>query len=135
MVIDASVALKLIFDEPGSNQAIELARTTELIGPTLLYSEFANALWRRILNGELETESRGEPPMALLARVVRTVDETPHLPRALSIAIALGHPVYDCVYLAVAEAYETDLLTADSRFVRRVQGTSHADRVKELASG
>ena len=134
MVIDASAALKLIFDEPGSKQAIELARTTELIAPTLLFSEFANALWRRILKGELATNRGGEPPLSLLAKVVQTVDEKPHLSRALDLAVTLGHPIYDCVYLAVAEAFETELLTADGKFVRRLQGTSHAGRVRELGS-
>jgi len=132
MVIDASAAIKLIFVEPGSDRVIELAKTTELIAPILLYSEFANALWRRILQGELARERGGEPPLALLAKIVHAVDEKPHIPRALDLAIALEHPIYDCVYLAVAEAYDDELLTADTRFVRRVQGTPHAGRVREL---
>jgi predicted nucleic acid-binding protein len=39
---------------------------------------------------------------------------------ALRIAISLQHPVYDCFYLALAQAEDCPLVTADQRFLRAV---------------
>jgi predicted nucleic acid-binding protein len=132
MVIDASVAFKLIFNEAGSSQLIELAAQTEFLAPNLLYTEIANAIWKRILRGDIPRDSGAEMQLEALAKVVRRIDELPMIPRALQLAVELGHPVYDCIYLAVAEELDEDLVTADRRFVRAVQGTPHAARVKEL---
>ena len=47
VVIDASVALKWVFDEPDS-EAAEALRNEELIAPALWLAEAGNALWRRL---------------------------------------------------------------------------------------
>ena len=39
---------------------------------------------------------------------------------ALQLGCDLGHPVYDCVYVALAEAEESAFLTADRELVRLV---------------
>lgn len=134
MVIDASVAFKLVVEEPDSEIAIDWLARAELTGPTLLHAEVSNALWKRVRRNELAGGGELEDRLADLARYVRTIDETPQLPRALALAIELDHPVYDCVYLALAEAYDEELLTADSRFVRRLQNTAYFGRVKELGN-
>ena len=46
VVVDASVALKWVFDEPESEAAVAL-RDEELVAPALWLAEAANALWRR----------------------------------------------------------------------------------------
>ena len=132
MVIDASIAFKLILPEAGTARVIELADRSTFIAPTLIHSEVANALWRRVLQGDIPPGAGLAEPLEGLARVLRTVDEVPMLPRALDLAIELGHPVYDCVYLAVAEALDEELLTADLRFLGAIRNTAHAGRVKEL---
>ena len=40
----------------------------------------------------------------------------PHLPAALRLAIELRHPIYDCLYLAVALHDDINVVTADRRF-------------------
>nr|WP_294519284.1 type II toxin-antitoxin system VapC family toxin [uncultured Rhodopila sp.] len=44
-------------------------------------------------------------------------------PRAVTISRELDHPVYDCFYLALAEAREATLVTADARLLRRINRT------------
>ena len=44
----------------------------------------------------------------------------PLMPRAFAIAGRLGHPVHDCVYLALAERERATLVTADERLLRRL---------------
>jgi predicted nucleic acid-binding protein len=38
------------------------------------------------------------------------------LDEALALGLALAHPVYDCVYLALAIASDARVVTADRRF-------------------
>ncbi len=44
----------------------------------------------------------------------------PLLPRAMGVARRLGHPVYDCVDLALAEREHAAFVTADHRLLRRL---------------
>ena len=39
---------------------------------------------------------------------------------AVRIALALDHPDYDCVYIALAEAEELQFVTADTDLLRKV---------------
>ncbi len=57
----------------------------------------------------------------------------PHLERALSLAVEIGHPIYDCVYLALALHHETHVVTADRRFIAAANRAGLADRVQRLA--
>lgn len=132
MIIDASVAFKWVVEEPGSAEAIEWIGRAELIAPTLVHAEVGNALWKRVRSGEIADDGEIEERLADLATYVRTVDETPLLARALRLAIEVRHPVYDCVYLALAEQLDDRLLTADRRFLRALASSPHVDRVMEL---
>ena len=132
MIIDASVAFKLIVDEPGSEEAIAWIGRAELTGPILIHSEVGNALWKRVRMGELAEDAEIAARLADLDHLIRTVDETPLVPRALQLAIDLAHPVYDCIYLALAEAADDSVLTADGRFIRALDGTPYAERIWEL---
>ena len=48
-------------------------------------------------------------------------------PRARSGSPALGHPVYDCLYIALAARDAAPLITADKALQRRVRGTVWQD--------
>jgi predicted nucleic acid-binding protein len=52
--------------------------------------------------------------------------------RALELAFALDHPVYDCFYLALAEAEQVGLVTADGRLESRLRGSSWGASVRTL---
>jgi predicted nucleic acid-binding protein len=61
------------------------------------------------------------------------VSATGLAPRAVAIAGQLDHAVYDCFYLALAEAEQADLVTADMRLVGRVRATSWEQRTVSLS--
>jgi predicted nucleic acid-binding protein len=134
MVIDASVAFKLVVEEPDSGEAVAWLGRTELVAPTLIHAEVGNALWKQVLRKEIVADDELGARLADLGSYIRTVDELPFVPRALELAIELRHPMYDCVYLAVAEAEEDRLLTADRRFVRATEKTRYAARVVALGN-
>lgn len=132
MIVDASVAFKWVVEEPGSEHAIGWIGRAELLAPTLVHAEVGNALWKRVQRNEIAEDGEIGERLADLGRYIRTIDETPFMARSLRLAIELGHPVYDCVYLALAEEMGDELLTADGRFLRAVASTAYADRVREL---
>jgi predicted nucleic acid-binding protein len=134
LIIDASVAFKWIVAEDDSSTAIEWIGRTELVAPALIHVEVANALWKRLMRGEFAIGAEISEQLESLASLVRTIDETPMVPRAAQLGAELAHPIYDCVYLAVAEAYDDVLLTADPGFLKKVVTTPHAGRVKELSA-
>jgi predicted nucleic acid-binding protein len=114
IVIDASVALKWVLDEPGSEAAIAV-HADDLIAPVLWLAEAANALWRRVRIGDIAGDEAVARFTALANAPVQSVAIEPHLGRALNIANEIGHPVYDCLYLALALHFETHVVTADRR--------------------
>jgi predicted nucleic acid-binding protein len=115
IVVDASVALKWVLDEDDSDAALAV-RDNELVAPSLWLAEAANALWRRSVSGEL-THAEVTERLSLLtdAPVTSTPIEL-DLAEAVRLAVALSHPVYDCLYLAAALREETYVVTADRRF-------------------
>jgi predicted nucleic acid-binding protein len=60
--------------------------------------------------------------IAILDRLIGERVASPTLMhRALDLAIRLAHPVYDCVYLALAEQRNIPLVTADARLIAKLQ--------------
>ena len=115
VVIDASVALKWVLDEPGKEAADALLEE-ELIAPSLWLLEAANAIWRRTQRGEINDEEAKERRTELFNAPVTTATIEDDLLAAADLANVLGHPVYDCLYLAMAIRENTYVVTADSRF-------------------
>ena len=53
----------------------------------------------------------------ITAGVISLLPDEAHIRMAWKIATELGHPLQDCLYLAVSENLEADLVTADRKFV------------------
>jgi predicted nucleic acid-binding protein len=132
VVVDASVALKWVFDEPGSGAALAL-RAERLIAPALWLAEAANALWRHVRLGEATAAEASAWIQELAGAPVTTVAIEPHVSHALQLAIEISHPVYDCFYLALALHHDTHVVTDDRRFADAVSARpSLAARVQIL---
>ena len=117
-VIDASVAIKWVVDESGTEQAL-LLRRHRLVAPDLLVPECANILWKKVRRGEL-SDAEAILAARLLQRAEIELEPTRGLlESAMKLAIALDHPAYDCIYLALAEALSCAMVTADERLYRR----------------
>jgi predicted nucleic acid-binding protein len=132
IVIDASVALKWVLDEPGEGAADALL-DQELIAPALWLVEAANALWKRAQRGEISTGEAAERLSELYNAPVTTVAIKEDLPAAAELAGVLAHPVYDCLHLALAIREDTYVVTADRRFHAAVDSSpAHRGRVRLL---
>ena len=120
LVIDASVAAKWVVTEVDSDAAHALL-DQELLVPDVLFGECANVLWKKVVRGELDASTADLATSALLAACVDVFPSIPLVPKALKLAILLRHPVYDCLYLALAAAEHAVLVTADRRLYLRCQ--------------
>ena len=134
IVIDASVAVKWVLRETDSNEADALLDDNDLIAPALWLAEAANALWRNVRVGQITSAQASARSAELLRAPVATLPIEPHVERALALAIALDHPIYDCLYLAVALHHDTHVVTADRRFTAAAVRSEWADRVRLLGT-
>jgi predicted nucleic acid-binding protein len=133
VVIDASIALKWVISESDSPAADALRVTHDLIAPDLLFLECGNALWRLVRRGAITPEQALSGLAAIQAVPMTIVPSPPLAKRAQTLALELDHPIYDCLYLAVALAYGVPLVTADERFLRKLSGSSHAGAATPLS--
>jgi len=132
MVVDASVAFKWLLEEEGSDRAIRWAADQPLIAPTLLWAEIGNALLKKVRRGEIEA-SAARLAQKCLPSFVRGWHELADLvDPAFVLAVELDHPVYDCYYLALAEARDVELLTADLRLIETCRGSRLEPRLRPL---
>lgn len=118
LVPDASVAVKWILDEAGSDEAVELLdRAPRLHAPTLLRVEVAAAIVRGFRMNTLslnDAQTRLSHAERILAEPrVRYVSDNVLLRRANEIALEIKHGVQDCLYIACAERESAELVTAD----------------------
>lgn len=120
-LVDTSVAIKWFVAEDGQAEA-ELLIGESLAAPDLLLVEASNALWKKWRKRELARE-HATMAQAMLASFVELRPSRPFAEQALAIAFELGHPVYDCVYLAMSEAMDVPMVTADVRLQARCKGT------------
>jgi predicted nucleic acid-binding protein len=133
LVIDASVAIKWVIDEPGTKEALSLLRH-RLYAPDLLVAECANILWKKVQRNEL-TPQEAELAARLLQRAdVELAPMRALLEPATRLAIALDHPAYDCIYLALAENMACDLVTADQRLSARALPPGYESKVLTLTA-
>jgi predicted nucleic acid-binding protein len=128
-VLDASVAMKLVFDEDDSDLAVDLMRAHAAIAPVLLAAECVNAVWRRRRMEQFSAAAAMRKIEALNEMNVEAHPLSPLVVRSAEIAFALDHPAYDCFYLALSERERAPLITADKTFVHKVHsmGVSGAD--------
>lgn len=133
LVIDASVAIKWFVPEDNHQMALDLIdHRDRLIAPDLLLVETANIAWKKAIRGEIGAD-HADMIATVLPRYIGSFQSTQGLvANATRMALALRHPVYDCLYIACAEAAEAILVTADSRLIKAVGGTSHERRITLL---
>jgi len=115
-VLDASAAVRLTVGDAAASGLAESIRAAALVlAPELMLTEVANTLWKLQRADHLA----GLHPQQLLLdarELVDRVEPDRHLQaEALALACHLNHPVYDCLYLALARREAATLVSADRR--------------------
>lgn len=118
VVVDASVAVKWVIPEVLSDRADALrSRADRLLAPDFLLLEATNALWKKLIRREISAREAARALDLLLSSPLDLRPSAPLLSRALTLARRLGHPVYDCLYVALAQVEGAALVTADRRLL------------------
>jgi predicted nucleic acid-binding protein len=120
IIVDASVAVQWIAPEPGHEISASLLGRTDLAAPTFMLLEVANGLRRKLAAGDVSEQQAlfglteiertvrlFEPPMAVVSA-------------ALKLAMMVSHPIYDCLYVAMAEQVGGKFATRDDVFAKRL---------------
>ena len=124
-VIDASVAIKCVFSEDDSDTARGIVLKESLAAPALIDVEAANAMRSRTARRELEPDETLRVLAGFRRLPIRRVADAGLLASALRLGVALSHPVYDCLYLALALDLGETLFTADRRFADVLAASEH----------
>ena len=126
-VVDASVVVDQLAPDVGNDAPARIqfgkwvADAADLVAPGLLWLEARNALLTGIRRGRW-SGANADAAAALLDRMpVRRVDTEADRVRAFELARRYDNwPVYDMVYVALAERLSTELITADTKLRNRL---------------
>ncbi len=123
IVVDTSIVLKWVLDEPDSATALALLTRwvnegTLIQAPALLTYEVANALFQRVRKREMTAEKAGQAleDVLLPELELNFLEYTELSKRALTLAQQYNLPAtYDAHYMALAEYKQCEYWTADTR--------------------
>jgi predicted nucleic acid-binding protein len=130
VVVDASIALKWVLDEPDSDRAqILLAEWIDkglvILAPALLAYEATNSLYRIARKGEI-TRDRARQALTKILFTGLELDFSQDASlsmKAMELSERFDRPAtYDSHYLALAEREGCEFWTADTRLWNSIRG-------------
>lgn len=131
VIVDASVAVKWFVPEPGAEAAKNLfKRSTRMTAPSQVMVEVASAILRRMRDGTLSpyrTRQSLDEWMTMLSEgLVDITDNSDLFEQAVDLSYEIGHPLPDCLYLALSTRLGAMLLTCDQKFHARAESRCDA---------
>jgi predicted nucleic acid-binding protein len=124
-VVDACVAMKWFVPEIHSEHALRLLRKKfPLQAPELIRAEFGNILRKKCRAGELDGATAGEILDDFRRSPLLAQPHGAYMRLAWEIALKHRQTFYDSLYLALAMAEKTRMVTADRKFYETLAGTS-----------
>ena len=115
IVVDASVLIAVIANEPDKQKLIDITREAELIAPLSVHWEIGNAFSAMLKRRRVTLEQAVEALETYLQIPVRFVDV--ELVDSLTIADELNLYAYDAYLLRCAAKYRSPLLTLDKNLI------------------
>ena len=130
VVVDTSVVVKWILDEPDSKIALALLtewtdKEVDILAPALLAYEITNVLYRRVHRDEMSlAKAKQALAKVILSELELDFSQDPALStQAMELAHRFNLPAtYDAHYLALAEREGCELWTADKRMWNTIRG-------------
>lgn len=126
--VDASLAIKVVVTETGSDKADALfdqwaSEETQLIAPVFFEVETDSILRQKAsLRRELTADQAQSAFASLRALPIKTKHSAEQRERAWEIAREFQFPtVYDATYLALAELSKCEFWTADEKLFKQVR--------------
>jgi predicted nucleic acid-binding protein len=123
LVVDASVAVKWLVKEPGTDKAEALLESCRVgqydpLAPDLLVAEVCSVLSMRVRQGTMKA-SQAELQFDRFNRIRPVLKPLLNLTgQAFKLALEYQHSIYDCLYVALALEVGCELVTADEKLFR-----------------
>ena len=120
-VIDPSVLIQGYVRESNSARVTTILRGLTTFEPDILYApefclvECTNILWKHVRFHGMPVDTAQKAVEALSSLPLSLQSAIPILPRALSIGLNHRLPIYDSLYIALAESLLCPLITIDER--------------------
>ena len=136
-ILDASVAFKWLIAETDTPKALKLRDdfrngAIELISPDFFPCEVIHTLTKAERQGRITQKEGAKLFLDFVATLPQLEQSFPFLARAYTITSAVRIGVFDCVYVALAEQENCEMVTADTRLIRNLQ--TQFPFVKDLAT-
>ncbi len=127
LILDSSVAFKTLVPEPESEKAVRLLDEFrqgihELLAPDILPVEVGHALTRAERQGRVSPTNGFALWSILMADCPPLVDYLSLMPRAYALSSQARIGVYDCLYIALAEQEQCEVISSDQRLVNTFPG-------------
>lgn len=129
-VIDASLAIKWFIPEIHSEVALQINRLqAQLHVPAFIQLEIGSVLTKKIRRDEL-TEAEGDVILKEFTRLpLRYHSDGQIFHAAYKLALVTRRSLYDCLYLALAEAINGPVITADRKFYMALSNGPYSSKV------
>jgi predicted nucleic acid-binding protein len=125
LVVDSSVAVKWVANEPYSAEARRIlsdyqAGQITLLAPDLIHAEVGNIIWKKhTLQGIAEADAQ-QMLDAYRALPLAVIPIATLLDSAYRLAVAYRRTVYDMLYVALSTQMGCQFVTADERLVNAI---------------
>ena len=125
-VVDASVVAKWFLPEAFKEKAEQVLREflsdeIDLIAPDLIVSEVGNVMWKRSVQRKEISTNEAEQIYANFLALNLPLSHSPSIAvTALKLSIEQEHPVYDMLYIALAEQGSCEFVTADEKLYNKL---------------
>lgn len=133
LVVDACVAVKWLVREADTEKAVGLLEdvSNSFIAPDIFRLEVVNAVLKQNRLGHLADNLLDRALLELDGVMPELVVSSDIMPLAISIARRVRHPIYDCLYLSLAEHRDATLITADQKFAIICRDRLRGDPIRE----
>ena len=129
LVVDANLFVQLIVEEPASAAVdaflFEQHKTDRLVAPSILASEAAAAITKKMRRREISLQSAKSAFASIRESMTDGTFEllpaNDFLDEAFSLSLTLHHPLHDCLYLAVAKRLALPFATRDKVLALKAQ--------------
>src|SRR5437868_14432329 len=95
LIIDASVAIKWVVQEDGTDAALGLRSRFRFAAPELIVADCSNILWKKVQHGGIMREEAIMASRLLERSDIELLPMRSILEETTALAIDLGHPAYD----------------------------------------
>jgi len=106
-----------LLDQANHLMASHVRRDLQLLAPDLLEAEIGNVLWKGVRRNRISQSEAQNSLRRFTALGIQVLPTSDLMGQALQIALACDRSFYDSLYVALAVATKTELITADERLV------------------